>query len=206
MSTRPGPHAPQDLNKSPGHSQSPGDTTFPAGAQAAINREAPTGWGQIKPSRWGQFRLTFPASQSPGAGQPGRVGVRTMGICDVTLEEQLRQDFADDTAYERLALETIIDPNKPPPGTVFAMNDIRGGARAFGRGLHDSIGGGVNEAFTARFRPLAFGAAYKILDFAIEMTMRLNNEPCPGGRWTFTRKTTFVASRPARPTRSARLG
>ena len=54
----------------------------------------------------------------------------------MTLEERLRQEFAEDTAYERLLLATIIDPSKPPPGTVFATNDIRGtGPRSFRRCL-----------------------------------------------------------------------
>jgi hypothetical protein len=118
----------------------------------------------------------------------------------MTFEAQLRQDFGDDTAYERLVLETVVDPNKPPPGAVFATNDIRGGGpRNFGRGLHVSAGSGAVESFAARFRPLAFGAAYKILDFMVEMTMRLNGEPCPGGRWAFTQKARFIGrGRPAR--------
>ena len=54
----------------------------------------------------------------------------------MTLEERLRQGFAEDTAYERLLLATIIDPSKPPPGTVFATNDIRGtGQRSFAESL-----------------------------------------------------------------------
>jgi hypothetical protein len=44
----------------------------------------------------------------------------------MTVEELLCQDFADDTAYERLVLVTVVDPDKPPPGVVFATNDIRG--------------------------------------------------------------------------------
>jgi hypothetical protein len=111
----------------------------------------------------------------------------------MTFEEQLRHDFRDDTPYERLVLETIVDPNKAPPGAVFATNDIRGtGPKSFGRGMHVSAGSGAVESFAARFRPLAFGAAYKILDLMVEMTMRLNGEPCPGGRWTFTQKIAFI--------------
>lgn len=111
----------------------------------------------------------------------------------MTFEEQLRQEFADDTAYERLVLATIIDPIRPPPGAVFATIDIRGsGPRSFARGVHDSLGAGTVESVAARFRPLAFGAAYKILDFIVEMTMRLSGEPRPRGRWSFVEKTAFI--------------
>jgi hypothetical protein len=111
----------------------------------------------------------------------------------MTVEELLRQHFADDTGYERLVLVTVVDPNKPPPGVVFATNDIRGnGPTRLGRGIYDSSSAGAVESFAARFRPLAFGAAYKIVDFVIEMTMRLNGEPCPRGRWTFTEKKAFT--------------
>jgi hypothetical protein len=111
----------------------------------------------------------------------------------MTFEEQLREEFADDTAYERLVLATVIDPSKPPPGAVFATNDIRGsGPRIFERGVHESMSSGAIESFAARFRPLAFGAAYKILDFIVEMTMRLNGEPSTRGRWTFVEKIAFI--------------
>lgn len=112
----------------------------------------------------------------------------------MSVEEQLRRDFADDTAYERLALDTIVDPEPPPPGAVFATNDVRGsGPRNFSRGVHESVGSGHVGNVVARFRLLAFGAAYKIVDFVIELTMRLNSEPCPGGRWRFTEKKAFIA-------------
>jgi hypothetical protein len=111
----------------------------------------------------------------------------------MTVEELLCQDFADDTAYERLVLVTVVDPNKPPPGVVFATNDIRGnGPPSLGRGIYDSSSAGTVESFAARFRPLAFGAAYKIVDFVVEMTMRLNGEPCPRGRWMFAAKRAFT--------------
>lgn len=117
----------------------------------------------------------------------------------MTVEEQLRMDFADDTAYERLALATIVDPNKPAPGAVFATNDIRGnGPRRFARGIHDSLSADAVENVVARFRPLAFGAAYKILDRVVEMTMRLNCVPCPRGRWSFVDKKAFNRNVPAR--------
>lgn len=118
----------------------------------------------------------------------------------MTFEERLRKDFADDTAYERLVLATIVEPHKPPPGAVFAINDIRdNGPQRLARGIHDSLSADAVESVAARFRPLAFGAAYKILDFAVEMMMRLNGVPLPShGRWTFTEKTAFSQSVPAR--------
>lgn len=134
------------------------------------------------PERIRLWAVPWPGKRVPRSG--------TMGA--MTFEELLRQDFRDDTAYERLVLETIIDPNKAPPGAVFATDDIRGSGRKSFRGVHDSVGSGAVEILAARFRPLAFGAAYKILDFMVEMTMRLNGEPCPAGRWTFTQKTAFI--------------
>ena len=80
--------------------------------------------------------------------------------------EQLRKDFADDTAYERLVLETIVDPHKAPPGTEYVTEDLRRGPqRIISIGLHDSIGAGAVNAFASKLQPLSFGAAYKILDF-----------------------------------------
>lgn len=116
----------------------------------------------------------------------------------MTVEELLRQDFADDTAYERLVLATIVDPNEPPRGAVFAINDIRAnGPPGLARGVHDSASAGAVESLAARFRPLAFGAAYKILDLVVEMTMRLNGVPCRG-RWSFAEKKAFNRGVPAR--------
>jgi hypothetical protein len=118
----------------------------------------------------------------------------------MTFEERLRKDFADDTAYERLVLATIVEPHKPPPGVIFAINDIRdNGRKHFARGIHESPSAAAVESVAARFRPLAFGAAYKILDFVVEMTMRLNGVPLPSnGRWMFSQKGTFSQSVPAR--------
>jgi hypothetical protein len=50
----------------------------------------------------------------------------------------------------------------------------------------------------SKFRPLVFGAAYKVLDFVAEMAMRINGAPCrPDGRWTFKEKTRFFLNMPA---------
>src|SRR2546427_3969639 len=109
----------------------------------------------------------------------------------MALEERLRQEFSEDTAYERLLLPSVVRPNPQPAGA--ATNDIRGhGPRTFGRDLFVSSGSVALESFAARFRPLAFGAAYKVLDFVVEMTMLLNNERRPSGRWTFAEKKRFV--------------
>lgn len=118
----------------------------------------------------------------------------------MTFDEQLRKDFADDTAYERLVLATIVEPHKPPPGTVFAINDIRDNApKHLARGIHESLSADAVESVAAQFRPLAFGATYKILDFVVEMTMRLNGVPLPSsGRWTFAEKMAFSQNVPAR--------
>ena len=111
----------------------------------------------------------------------------------MTTAAQLRSDFGDDTEYERLVLDTIVVPSKAPAGAEFATCDIRGsGPRNLAVGVHDSLSAGAVESFAGRFRPLAFGAAYKIVDFLVEMTMRLNGEPSPRGRWTFAEKAAYV--------------
>ena len=110
--------------------------------------------------------------------------------------EQLRHEFDDDTGYERLVLERILEPTDPPPGLRVATDDIRGGGPvSMGRQTYDSLCADVLERFAAQFRPLAFGAAYKILDFAVEMTMQLNGIQPAGGRgWPFSTKVAFAAS------------
>lgn len=76
----------------------------------------------------------------------------------IAFEEQLRKDFADDTAYERLVLATTVEPHKPPPGAVFAINDIRdNGPKHLTRGIHESLRADAVKSVVAQFRPLAFG-------------------------------------------------
>jgi hypothetical protein len=107
------------------------------------------------------------------------------------------RDFEEDTAYERLALATLANPDEAPPGAGFAINDIRGHSRTFSRSVHESLHADAAARVASRFRPLVFGAAYKVLDFLAEMAMRINGEPCIGGRWTFKQKTAFFCAAPA---------
>ena len=114
----------------------------------------------------------------------------------MAFEQQLRFEFSDDTGYERLVLATMAGADQPPPGAVFSRDDLRGGQRHFERGLHDSLSAGRIADVLGRFRPLVFGAAYKVIDQLVEMVMRLNHEPCPSGRWTFQGKQTYVRKGP----------
>ncbi len=113
----------------------------------------------------------------------------------MTPEEQLRSDFADDTAYERIVLEMVAETGKAPPGTEFAIDDIRGdGPKHFGIGVHEFLGFGAAREFAERVRPLALGAAYKLFDLLVEATMRLNGMLCRSGRWTFKDKVSFLGT------------
>jgi len=111
----------------------------------------------------------------------------------------LLRQFDDDTAYEMLVLETITTAGQAPPGTQHARDDLRGDHVHFARGVFDTVGAGSVAQVIDRFRPLAFGAAYKIIDILVELVMRLNHEPCPRGRWTFVEKQHYV--RTAHPVR-----
>ncbi len=123
----------------------------------------------------------------------GRSHVRSAIMAGV-VQPQLLIGFDDDTAYERLVLRTIANADAPPPGTVFARDDLRGEHRELHRGVHASLGGDRVAELRTSLRPLAFGAAYKVLDLLVEMVMRLNGKRSASGRWTFEEKGTFVAA------------
>ncbi|MBI5284967.1 MAG: hypothetical protein HY874_07720 [Chloroflexi bacterium] len=85
----------------------------------------------------------------------------------------------------------MAEPKKAPPGTEFARDDLRGSPREFFRGVHGSISTGTVSAAVGSFRPLVFGAAYKVADLLVEMVMHLNREPF-SRRWTFQQKSAFL--------------
>ena len=113
--------------------------------------------------------------------------------------KQLLGQFEEDTAYERFVLDAIATAGQPPQPTPPPRDDLRGGGLSMFRHASDWLAADSVAQAIGRFRPLGFGAAYKVIDVLVELVMRLNGAPCPKGRWTFAEKQKYVkASRPAR--------
>lgn len=113
--------------------------------------------------------------------------------------KQLLAQFEEDTAYERFVLDTVATAGHPPNPTTPPRDDLRGGGLSMARSTSDWLAADSVAQAIGSFRPLGFGAAYKVIDMLVELVMRVNQEPCPNGRWTFVEKQTYVkAGRPAR--------
>ena len=113
--------------------------------------------------------------------------------------KQLLAQFEGDTAYERFVLDTIATAGQPPHPTPPPRDDLRGGGLSMARSASDWLAAESVAQAIGSFRPLGFGAAYKVIDALVELVMRMNREPCPKGRWTFAEKQTYVmAGRPGR--------
>ena len=120
--------------------------------------------------------------------------------CDVArVAKQLVAQFDEDTAYERFVLDTIATAGEPPNPTPPPRDDLRGGGLSMARSTSDWLAADSVAQAVGSFRPLGFGAAYKVIDMLVELVMRVNREPCPRGRWTFAEKQTYMTTRqPAR--------
>jgi hypothetical protein len=108
-----------------------------------------------------------------------------------------RSDLADDTALERFILDRLgthrVRPH--PPSTRY---DLRNGQSVLIETVGAIAGGaGQREELRRNLEPLAFGAAFKILDQLVEHVLRDNG--ASRGRLTFVAKKQLLAS--SRPNR-----
>lgn len=112
------------------------------------------------------------------------------------------RDFAEDTDFERFALERL-GPHRVRPGDVDAIfhdeaDPVGGGRRRKQiHTLEPAVSGAqAQEELRASLRPLGFGAAYKLLDMLVEHVLRGNG--ARSGRLTFEYKSKrLAATRPA---------
>jgi hypothetical protein len=107
-------------------------------------------------------------------------------------EQQLREDFEEDTEYERLVLATVADPKPPGPVAVPDQDDLRTDPPLMRRVSGEWLSEGAVKEALSKFTPLAFVAGYKILDLVVESVMHLNGEACPQGRWSFKEKARYA--------------
>jgi hypothetical protein len=77
-------------------------------------------------------------------------------------------DFEDATAFERYALDSA---SNVVPAVGTASVDLRGTSRTFERGFNDDLTLGGAQQPLADLRPLLFGAAWKVLDFLVELAL-----------------------------------
>jgi hypothetical protein len=111
-----------------------------------------------------------------------------------------RSGFADDTDYERFALDRL-GPHRvriAEPRLIYHDEANPEGGR---RGSMIVKGGTAVEGAEGRedlrrsLRPLGFGAAYKVLDMLVEHVLRANG--VVGPRMTFAQKRNALSTRPA---------
>jgi hypothetical protein len=107
-------------------------------------------------------------------------------------------DYSDDTAFERLVLERLgvhrirIDN---PGAIVDVRGQPPGGPKTISVTVIATMGAGSRDELLQSLRPLAFGAAYKVLDLLVEHILRTNGAPI--GKLTFVYKAKAVKQRPA---------
>jgi hypothetical protein len=113
-------------------------------------------------------------------------------------KSELLCQFEEDTAYEALVLGSLSRARELELGrTTEARDDIRGATKHFAIGVAEHLGGSAVRAALEPFRPLVFGASYKVLDLAVELTMVLSEASKGSWRWTFTDKQAYATSRAA---------
>lgn len=115
---------------------------------------------------------------------------------------QSPSDFEDATAFERFVLARaipILDASSKHQSSL----DLRGGAgKAITIAIAETatVGGGNDASIReAVFRPLFFGAAWKVLDLAMELAFwQAGIRPNVGSnRWTIMQKKTLAQARRA---------
>lgn len=104
-------------------------------------------------------------------------------------------DYDDATAFERLALTYV------PLGSTQSSPDLidlelrSDGTAHFTRGFTEDLGAAAVTEVLGRFRPLLFGAAWKVLDLLVELALSQSNYPTPkNGRVTIDAKIKAVSS------------
>lgn len=104
-------------------------------------------------------------------------------------------DFADDTDLERLTVARLGAARHEADSTSY---DLRGLKRSdplrIERTLTASVGFEARQELRQSLQPVAFGAAYKIVDMLVEHVLRSGGA---SGRLTFAHKTRVLRARPA---------
>jgi len=118
------------------------------------------------------------------------------GACNNSPVPFSPSDFADDTEFERFALERL-GTHRIRVGEPGAVYDVRGtdgnstsitvsvGAAASGTRARDEL--------RRSLQPLGFGAAYKTLDLLVEHILRANG--APSARLSFQQKASWITNR-----------
>lgn len=102
-----------------------------------------------------------------------------------------QNDFEDETAWERTVLALAI-PVMPLTASGASV-DLR--TRGISIGVTSIVGGETSEALRNSLLPLLFGAAWKILDLALELAFaRARLVPQNGRRWTIAAKSQHAAA------------
>ena len=101
-------------------------------------------------------------------------------------------DFADDTAFERFALDELGARNVRVPEPQYMYSSRRG---IIGKLGVAEEGTRLREELRHSLSPLGFGTAYKVLDMLIENVLRANGAGT--GRLTFQEKKRVLAERPS---------
>jgi hypothetical protein len=109
-------------------------------------------------------------------------------------------EFADDTEYERFALDRLGAHRVriAKPGLIYHDEaNPEGGRRGsmIVKGGTAVMGAQAREELRRSLRPLGFGAAYKILDMLVEHVLRANG--VAGPRMGFAKKRNALSTRPA---------
>lgn len=106
------------------------------------------------------------------------------------MTEAYANDFDDDTAFERLILERVAPITPTDMGTASSTYDVANDAMAHAIGLHETLGMTLPEAVKQLgIVPLAFGAAWKVIDLLLEHALAAaGHAPSRGVRWTILEK------------------
>ena len=105
-----------------------------------------------------------------------------------------RDEFDEDTGYERSVLDGLFEAKAQTQSREIEgiYVDLRGTSTVIAETGGASLGGSRRTADVALLRPLAFGAAFKVLDLVVELAHEQVYGPL--NRITFNKKMTFVAA------------
>lgn len=106
------------------------------------------------------------------------------------MSEAYASDYDEDTAFERLLLERVSPIVPPDIGTATATYDVEKNSMAMATGLQETVGMTLADAVEQLgIVPLAFGAAWKVIDLLVEYAFAAAGlAPGRGTRWTITEK------------------
>jgi hypothetical protein len=112
------------------------------------------------------------------------------------MPELYASDFDNDTAFERLLLDRVTPIIPYDIGTASGTYNVHNDAMAVAIGLHDTLGLTLSDAVKQLgIVPLAFGAAWKVIDLLLEHALAAAGVSPTGGRWTITEKVKHARAR-----------